>query len=299
MKAVVLLGFPATRTEFDQLISDHGGGDFLRAHVRARGAGPLWAGNYVKIVDALQALIDEVGPQVRVVRGATLRNLREASETADVLVVFAHWKGALYVEDDIHLPLDDLLSAARRRGDNASLQVAAQLAQITSAGKHAPASIARSLNALITPRISPLDQALPKNAMRYPVRMQRALRRDLVDEVLEALVEHGNSLEFFDGLHPPGCVEGAVTPGFCGTLELATCHSDLLALYFDRARDDRIRLLQNDRALLPVPRCHIVRHALAYVLRHPDADYAQTRLAFERGLAKAILKRPRRKGGNT
>jgi hypothetical protein len=76
------------------------------------------------------------------------------------------------------------------------------------------------------------------------VATQQARRRDLLDGWLHGLIEPGNRLELFDGLHARSEISHAISPEFTGVLDLTICTSTYLGDYLGRAAAQRFRTVQ-------------------------------------------------------
>jgi hypothetical protein len=117
----VLFAMPVSRTAFMSAAQAVPLSDYMRNMLSNATAEDVWQRRYSEIADAAQALISALREwSVPTVEHATLHDLRLATLTSDVVVLFAHWcssdsttgqeGGRLELADGVHLA-DDIEAA--------------------------------------------------------------------------------------------------------------------------------------------------------------------------------------------
>lgn len=122
----VLSALPLSRESFFAAAARTPLPDYMRITLAGSSAEETWARRYSAIADAASALVDSLRDwQVPLVEQATLADLRQATQQADVVVLFAHWQAPL--------------------GDGAHTQAQAQAGLELADGTHPPARIEQAL----------------------------------------------------------------------------------------------------------------------------------------------------------
>jgi hypothetical protein len=243
----LLFALPLTREDYDAAVR----GECLADYGSQLGADPdrIWDTKYARAAASGIALgkeAERMGAQVY--WRANLNAISDASRHCRCLVIFAHMTGAYYRADQI---LD--LEGVRARVADRAGPLQEWNAYEGSDVEH----LVDALNSLIERRalLGGLPDMLKADGLRSPARGQ-ALCRDQVDVWLEGLVEPGNRIELFDGLHSPFAFSAAVAPGFHGEIDLATCSLTVIAAVVEMERGFAITF--SARAALTVPRPEFV-----------------------------------------
>jgi hypothetical protein len=269
----LLIGVPVDYEEFEQRIKtsdwlskfyDRGSEPALLAQsVKAR-----WEQEYSPLVaDGLQKLLEIAEKlNIQLFRSATIEALGRATQTKQVVILFAHWKGPEILNDDFIVPPNATKFAAEVHGSESPLAdwLRSRFSEIETSnggrGLLSWSSISRALrrtkrpvktvrevlnDALHTPlvdnnrnQIIGVDEVLEHNVSRS------ARRRDEIDRLFASLLRPGNRLELFDGLHSKEQIEAAIAPTFGGILDLTTCTSTVLADHISKKRHKRLRTVQ-------------------------------------------------------
>jgi len=271
-KCAILFAAPVSWEEFERAAAPAAGSDYLAGMLRERDAASTWAIDYEPVALAAQRLMKtaaELGAFVRA--AATLENFAEATARYDVVVVLAHWRGAIFRSSDFSGGVDAI---------RARMQRSAVLRNVKTADSGAQA-LADALNAAIGSGV--LLDGLPEDLAGMAKRSRvigQTLSRDLVEEELSGLVMPGNQLELADGLRSPAEIEDAIAIGFCGVLDLAMCNSEALGTYLDLARGNVIRHVHWPDYLHPLPPLLKVEKTLQLMAAW-GGDYIETRLGLE------------------
>lgn len=295
----LIFGTPITREEFFAAAEGAYISDYATLTLRGRQAKEVWSERYSRICAAAADLIEAANAAgCSIYSHATLHDLSVASRTHDTLIVFAHWKGERVSRRDLlcdHNTLREVLlssmtpaAAILRERIQSCLPAGASHSAEAELAERISNEIVRGLNDVIVD--GTLAFLLPnwvQMATGSALLLTQALARDLVDEALSGVLAPGNRLELFDGLHAPGDLEGAVVPGFRGTIDLGICHSVILAFYLKHFRGDNLLVIQNDNLLDPLSRYSIIAHTLS-VLRTEGGSYEQIRFEIERALINAF-----------
>ena len=177
---------------------------------------------------------------------ATLADLEAAARGDSVVIVVSHWKGPEFSNDDF--------GADFGKGLTARLEAA-----------HHP--LATAILRLMRPphRWLPFTSRLPldgREALRHSLSgtikdqdtagdihfeldiTRQTRRRDLLDDWLRGLIQPGNRLELFDGMHAADEISRAISLEFSGVLDLTICTSTYLGDHLGRAAAQRFRTVQ-------------------------------------------------------
>jgi hypothetical protein len=261
----LLIGIPTSRDEFRGRLATS---DYLRRYSDTdedwyRSYGPHVAAPLTDLMARAEAL------GVRVRRAATLDDLSATAIDTTTVILISHWKGAEWSNDDLMQPIDParFMERVANHDDELARWIARRLnAPRSSAGPRRNwASRALAWLAAL-PREDVralLRQALdvhlhePSRQIRCLGKMQehpltrRTRRRDALDRLFVGLVEPGNRLELFDGMHTMRQIDAALHPGFSGILDLTTCTSTPLADYLAVRRSYQPRLVHFGQDLEP------------------------------------------------
>jgi hypothetical protein len=158
-----------------------------------------------------------------------------------VVTVFAHWKGADVVADDVPGTVAEF---ARRLTDAASGNSAELRAQLVAAAERR--HVVDVLNAALHVPEAPRDGV---TEVVEHADSRAARRRAEIDDLFAGLLRPGNRLELFDGMHDAAAVEAAIAPEFAGVLDLPVCHSTVIADYISWNRCWAPRIVQAPAAV--------------------------------------------------
>jgi len=263
----VLFAIPTTQSQFDEQAQIS---DYVRKMVRGQDKNAAWYADYENVAAAAQDLITTAQRfGARVYESATLADLADATRNCHTVILFAHWRGAKVVDSDI---LADAEVLSHKLRQHPCFQ-----------GSHAsdrPTLIDILNGAIEDMRL--LDQ-LPSAVAAAAKRSRsigQTLCRDLLDEYLHGLLAPGNRLELYSGLCTLDEVDRAVSGTFHGELDLALCHSEVLATFLDLRRGDQLRHLYWPSLLHPTPQLLKVRAALE-LLAGEGGSYIDKRLSLE------------------
>lgn len=232
---------------------------------------------------------------VDVVRRATLADVRAATATSDVVIVFAHWKGYEFVGDDLGLqaaPLA-LLQRAAQSPTPLGRWLEGRLDALAGTGPSStrlldrvralfrprpPANLVELLGeALNAPLREPAPERVVDGILETPV-IRLSRRRADIDRLFDGLVRPGNRLELFDGMHSMEQLAAAIAPTFRGWLDLTTCTSAVLADHLLRAHRNAFRMVQFERVQDLLWHAYCIRIALQ-LSAQTDMNYAAARQA--------------------
>jgi hypothetical protein len=271
LRCAVLFALPTDRDEFNDVASGRVLRDYGRGLMRGLPTDTVWAGRYVRIVDAIADLCDAVAAlEGQAYRAATLCDLTRASASCDIVIIIAHWRGWQVTHDDLAEPpaavecrlhaagLGDLLG---RRGMSSG-ELVSTLNQLIETGT-------------LQHRLVPEADAFEPGAL-----LAATLGRDALDAVLGGAIHPGNRVELYDGLHEPGAIEGAIVPDFSGSLDLATCASLPLATVIKMRRGSRVRVVHTVDAVDPLPCCRMIAAALRFA-QQTGESYPAARLTID------------------
>jgi hypothetical protein len=298
----ILLAVPC---DFDEFASRVGESDWLakyRQHdddpTKATAALRHWWDVEVQPMVAapvVQLIASALELGVHVVRRATLADVRAATATSDVVVVFAHWKGYEFVADDLALQATPLAFMQRAAQSPTPLGrwLEGRLAALTGASPPITRPLDR-MRALFRPQppatlVELLGEALDvplgdhrpdgvvDGILETPV-IRLSRRRAEIDRVFNGLVQPGNRLELFDGMHSMEDLAAAIAPTFHGWLDLTTCTSVVLADHLLRAHRNAFRIVQFEKVQEPLWHAYCIRIALRLSAR-TEMNYAVARQA--------------------
>jgi hypothetical protein len=268
----VLFGIPVNREEFDFKAEPGSGSDYLTGMLRGDDPGSVWASEYESVAVAAQQLVDTAHRLgVHTYMGATLKDFSEATAHAQCVVLFAHWRGAMFKSSDLVGDVDAILE---RMEQQPTLRKA-------KPRRHERDAIVDALNAAIEGLA--LLETLPKllaEAGRRTKAIGQTLCRDVIDEVLSGLGAPGNRVELFDGLHTLGDMDHALCREFSGELDMALCNSEAWATFVDIRRGDKVRHLHWPFVLHPLPQLLKVEKTLELMAVN-STHYIETRLGLE------------------
>jgi hypothetical protein len=271
--AALLIGIPVDYDEFSLCV---GKSDWLSKFddadstdtEREESINLRWRSEYEPLVAApMQELINVADLEhVKVVRRATLADLRDVSSTAHIVILFAHWKGAEVLHEDISRPsrAEDFLERVEKASSPLGLWLKLHLEQLchsrNSTSRHIGGSwwwrfvdafkrpspslrdlLSEAISVYAKSKVAPtdgVDEVLVSTGTRA------AQARDCIDDLFHGLVRPGNRLELFDGLHSKEDVESALCKDFNGILDLTTCTSTILADYVAAKRGHKFRTVQ-------------------------------------------------------
>ncbi len=271
-ECAVLFGIPVTRGEFEAAASHVPRSDYMHGLLRGNSPDSVWDADYGRVAGAAQQLIrtaHELG--VSVYQRATLRDFSHATTHFPVVILFSHWRGAMFRGSDLAGDIQAIID--RLRQDSVLQPVRPKSANTNS--------VVDALNAAVQ-NLS-LIRGLPREVADSVVStpsVAQTLSRDLIDEAMSGLIEPGNRVEMFDGLHSLREMESALWKGFAGELDLALCNSEAFATFIDLRRSNAIRHLHWPYLLLPVPQLMKVEATLQ-IMAKCNGDYISTRLSLE------------------
>ncbi len=267
----ILFAIPVTWEEFDSLARANLS-DFVSGMLGGRNPAQVWAQDYEVVAAAAQSLIRsalQLGASVY--QKATLAHFSQATSRFQTIVLFAHWRGAVFRTSDF---LNSTTAIADRMAQHPLLKNIAPMAKDRN-------TLVERLNEVVenATLVHSLPASIAGAAERSRV-ISHTLSRDLIDEVLSGLVAPGNCAEFFDGLHTPGQIEEAIALTFAGELDLALCDSAALGTFIDLRRGDTIHHLHWPDSVHPVPQLIKVERTLRDMALH-GGSYITTRLTIE------------------
>jgi hypothetical protein len=268
----VLFGIPVTRAEFDEQVVSASKSDYVRGLLRGRIPDAVWNSDYAPVGTAACKLISTADQlNVRVYQGATLNDFKDATAYFRSVILFGHWRGAMFRKDDLLRETDTIIERLRQYP---------QLRGIRPSSVDAD-GLVDDLNRAIE-NLTILD-ALPKIIAETGHRTRaigQTLCRDFIDEAMRGLIVPGNRVELFDGLYSLGAMERALYCGFSGSLDLELCNSEAFATFIDLRRGNRVRHLHWPSVVHPLPQILKVEATLRIMAQY-GGDYAPTRLSLE------------------
>jgi hypothetical protein len=271
-----------TRDEFEARASANPESDYMRGVLREEETDAVWESYYKPVAAAARCLIqtaENVGAAVYL--GAGLDDFTAAATGHDVVILMAHWRGAIVADHDLLAPAEQIGRFIQER-THPAIEFMVETA-VTARG------IVDRLNQLIESRalVKFLPEALGAVAMESAP-MGRTLCRDLVDEIFDGLLAPGNQVELFDRLHSPAEMEAALPRSFRGEIDLSICNSEALATYIDLLRRNTIRHLHWPVVVNPIPQFLLVAETLRRLARSGGSpsggSYVDMRLAVEEEL---------------
>src|SRR5262249_46827725 len=106
-RGAILFGTPVTWEEFDQASRNS---DYLAGALRGRNPAQAWAEDYAHVAEAAQQLIRTARTLgVEIYEHATIGDLARATRQCEYVVVFAHWRGAMFRRTDFVSDLETIL----------------------------------------------------------------------------------------------------------------------------------------------------------------------------------------------
>jgi len=216
----------------------------LKGEERVARRSAQWKTNYAEnVAEPLGGLVEKaqaLGCDVRT--AATLLDLSAAAREAKVVILYTHWKGGDFSNDDF-LPGLEAKLQDKLAGIDDPLAVwlrAALKPQSAWMGlRRRPAMSAReALRRCLNSRIEAGTPCFSELASTTASR-----RREKVDLWLADCVKPGNRLELFDGLHDKEAIAAAMK-GFAGILDLSACKSTFLGDYLGRSSNQSFRTVQ-------------------------------------------------------
>lgn len=226
---------------------------------------------------------------------ATLDDVRTASTAHRVVVVLTHWKGSDVLFDDVseHCTVSDVAGRVRSCDSPLSRWLLERIDPPQSWwGKLRRRKLgSRALSTLLHDAVNNgPDTDASGDGLAAPLALRvtgRASRRDELDRILHGLIQPGNRIELFDGLHSPHTFAQAIDSEFAGLLDLAACTSTVLGDYVGRSRRGRLRVLQfaDNQDFMWQAHCLAVAFEQAALGR---MDYADARWAADAALRAAL-----------
>jgi hypothetical protein len=268
----LLIGLPST---LDGLLRSVTRTDSNFARRFSADPGTHWSrpnGYRESVAEPLQALaadLRSVGGEVR--EEATLADIAAATRQSRVVVVMAHWKGAVFEPDDV-LNADTATLAHLLAEEPDFHGDAATLRGVRPGDRH---RIIECLNEAVAAHADRLLRRPDAGGLSVEMHRNTALSRarSALDSLLANAVVAGERLELFDGLHDVAAVERAVSPSFTGVLDLTTCTSMVLADQLDRARNGAFRTVQFGADLTPALAALALRRTLQRTKTLSPDDY--------------------------
>lgn len=292
----LLVGVPTTLDEFKARVDTS---DFLSRYALPPDASEpskvhdaAWEHRYGPMIGSpLHDLLDAArGLKVQVCPRATLGDIARISATCRIVIVLTHWKGSEILFEDLdpkctvasiveharrhHSPLADWL--AEQTGDDR------RRAWFFSRRK-TPTALALLRQAVELGWQGELVKDGVDGRSALPITLA-ARRRAEIDKMLEGLIQPGNRIELFDGLHLKETFEAALAPGFSGFLDLTTCTSTILGDHLSQRRGGALRLLEFPEQQELLWHAHCVVSALEMTI-HESLPYPDAR-----PLANSVLK---------
>jgi hypothetical protein len=271
-QCAVLFAIPVNWEEYDCLARQGSRSDYISGMLAGNDAASIWASDYGRVAGAAQALINTARDlKVGVYQKATLKDFAEATICFQTVILFAHWRGAMFRSSDLLGDLGTILNRMHRH----------PILARTEPKRRDLDGLVDALNGAVED-LSLLN-ALPNSIAdtgRRSLTVGRTLCRDLIDESLSGLVVPGNRVELMDGLHEPADMERALHSEFSGTLDLALCNSESLATFIDLRRGNRVQHLHWPGVLSPIPQLLKVKKTLQLIAAF-GGTYVETRLRLE------------------
>jgi hypothetical protein len=235
----------------------------------------VWNDTYAAVAAAAQELIAiATGLGASVYREASLVDLSHATESTDVVIVLAHFRGFNFSVQDFIGSFDRVTAAIKARSNP-------MLGYFENVPNQALAIVDAFNEAVMGRKLLPYLPSGLRDAGRLSEPLGRVLCRDLLDESLDGIVRPGNQIDLFDGLHSLGAVEAAISSGFRGALDLALCNSIALATYIDLRRNNSIPCLYWPDLIHPIPQFVLIGETLRRLSRE-GGSYINTRMKLER-----------------
>ena len=97
----VLFGTPVNREEFDCAARPGSRSDYMTGMLREQDPAAVWISDYESVARAaLQLMKTALNLGASVYQRATLRDFADATARFQVVVLFAHWRGAMFRPSD-------------------------------------------------------------------------------------------------------------------------------------------------------------------------------------------------------
>jgi len=265
----ILFGIPVTLAQFRQSVQSS---DYVTALINGRNPDVAWRLDYAHVAQAAQQLIRtarELG--ARIYERATINDLTNATRNYEYVVIFAHWRGAIFHCSDVFCDLDELKDRLASH----------PLLKFVLDNNSSMNELIDALNAEIESGrlLSTLPEVI-NEACQQSKSIGQTLCRDLLDEALIGLVRPGNRLELSDGLHNLDAVEASIWVDFSGELDFEVCNSQVIATFIDIRRGCQISHLHWSQYLLPGPQYLKVEIALK-IMSSTGCGYLESRLFVE------------------
>lgn len=204
------------------------------------------------IAEPLQQLVTmAAGRGIAVTMEATLDALGNATASASIVILFAHWKGPEVLLDDF--AVDRAEFERRAAGDSGLLGrwLHHRFAPPERGGsawnwfRRRPKPL--SLRGVLEEFVERPDDDLPSDGVDVVLEAdftRMARRRDELDAFFTGAIRPGNRLELYDGLHAKEEVERIIAADFAGVLDLTTCTSTYLADHIASCRKHCLHTVQ-------------------------------------------------------
>lgn len=271
-KCAILFATPTTREEFDCAAQPGSESDYMIGMLRGMDPVAVWASDYERVAGAARRLLTTAKTlKAGVYEKATLSDFADASRRYQYIVLFAHWRGAMFRESDLIGELQAFFDQLERN---------TWMRSIKPNGRDRN-DLVDAFNEAITD-LTLLDM-LPEPIAQMGRRSRalgETLCRDLLDESFAGLTLPGNRVELFDGLHTLDQMEGALWNRFSGEIDMALCNSEALATFIDLRRNNTVQHLHWPDLLHPLPEFLKVETTLRIMAEH-GGSYIDTRLHVE------------------
>jgi hypothetical protein len=241
---------------------------------------------------------DELG--VLVCAQSSLVGLSEAFRHRCVVTIVAHWRAALLVASDFVGEPAALFDAIRAGNSEVHRDLAARLDParvrdvLASANPRMRAgNAAELLNVAVITSDHPLPGCHPGGGEIVYRPLLEMRHRDVLDAAFPDLLRPGNRVELRNGLHSPHAVAACIPEGWSGIVDLALCHSAVVAKAIKDGRPER-RVAYSQNEVVPTIRLRIVRD-LYRRLAQGERNYGQELFDIFKSLSALALE-PHRSG---
>lgn len=251
-----------------------------------------WSREYYSLVaEPLLSLIDSahrLGAEIKT--QARLNDISEMSAKKGVVIIFAHWKGAEVIYDDI--TSDVSLQKFVDQGDASDAPIARWIvAQLSQAENHRVA-LDDVLNEALLSEL-PYPHKVGSLRILESDISRSAERRDQIDKIFNGLLRPGNRLELYDGLHDKMAIASSISPRFEGVLDLSACNSMVLGTYLAGQGKNRFRTVQFPKVVEFLWAATVVQGTLS-LIASGGFSYQEARLAVTQILNEAVSGMPGR-----
>ncbi len=246
---------------------------------------------------------------VDVISRATLSDLYGCSEDYDVVIIFAHWKGAEVESEDILQPdhVSKYIDCLRNDSSEIGRWLLSRLEQFAGTSGYSQKGLFKRLldmsrgvpdltsvqevlsSAIFMPKQA--DEAIASETTSLIIEAEvtrRARRREILNTLFGELLRPGNRLELYDGLHRREVVSSSLSQRFSGTLDLTTCTSTILGDYLGGTTKQRVRVVQFPTVQQFAWCAECIRIAL-HLFFQAGLSYQDARLTASNILATAVL----------